>query len=145
MKPNLNFCKYLLAAALMFFVANVSAQQTIRYVHTKTIDRDGVVHPGSGGYIIKLSFSGDYVHMSYSSSGMSFPFKFHHNSSGNSVYYQWATNYTGYGQTGVYNEDSILMISSDKNLVNHITIFGGRRETQVFKRQNTEEIERMYE
>ena len=121
----------------------VSAQQ-IRYVLTKTIDRDGVERLQDGTSQMFLTFSGNTVNVKYDSksSTLSFNFQYHHRDGSNAVYYQVAIDILSGRQS--LNESSLLVISPDRSYVNSIMYFQGKPDISVYQQKGEDTYEHMY-
>ena len=147
-KKRSHVCLYgVLLLVLSLCTVNMAAQE-IRYVLTKTIDKNGVENnnPNVVGYgkVIKLRFSGQRI--IHEIPGISFPvviqYQYHHSDGGNSVYYQVAKDV----MTGreVINADGVVVVSPDRRLVNQLNYFQGQRQmTNVYKRDNGDRYDTM--
>ena len=92
-----------------------------------------------------LVFDGVYVDQK-TEYGTPFPipirYKYHHREGANSVYYQSAID-MGTGRE-VINDTSVLVVSSDKSLINKIMFFRGRRlSTLVYQKLKSESYNQM--
>lgn len=138
----------LIALFLLMGTGRIMAQQKIRYVGTKSIDKDGVQRKLNRAEYYE--FNGDFV---YDNGG--FSYKYHHSENGNKIYYLWSTNedfsnmdpfnYQRKYKTD-YCSQHVLVFSSDYKLLNEIwqNETGERINTNVFEQRDQEKIGEMY-
>lgn len=146
MKKIKNLNKSLLLITLLIFSGNSFAQK-MKYALTKMIDENGreLVFTGTEGGCTILDYQGSYIEQK-TEHDTSFPlpilFRFHHKEGSNSIYYQSARDIA----TGreVINDTSVMIVSLDKNLINFISYFRGKRfSTSVYKKIEQEKYDKM--
>ena len=123
---------------VMLLLTLCSFAQEIRYVQTGYVDKDGVrQQPNSSmaSMVQKLTYSGQYA--SYVIPGVSpitIRYKIHHYDGGNAVYYQSANDMLNGRE--FLNENSLLVVSPNKGLVNMINYFQGQRTYTIIYERN---------
>lgn len=126
---------------LSLMPSTATAQERVRYILTKFIDADGVVSKASE--LSYFTFNGNMITY-YTANNMSFPFQYHHTENNCMVYYQVATDMIN-GKRYI-NENSQLLVSSDKNTINSLHFYNGQIHLRsVFKKQTKMEIGGIYE
>ena len=112
--------------------------ETIEYTWVKTVDADGRITKGSGGYI-PFIFEGEYVYKYHRPSERIIKisqgeFKFYRVENGRSIYY-----YYDFGISGViqphWDYTRAIIVSSDKKTINQCIYdnSGNLKYTEVFK------------
>lgn len=133
----MRFGKFSLVVLMLFF-SLCSFAQEIRYVQTGYIDKYGVrQQPNSSmsEMVKKLTYSGQYA--SWVIQGVStitIRYKIHHYDSGNAVYYQAANDMINGRE--YLNENSLLVVSPDKSVVNMISYSQGQRVYTIIYERN---------
>lgn len=126
---------------LSLMPSTATAQERVRYILTKYIDADGVVSK-AGNEPAYFTFNGNMI--TYTSNNMSFPYQYHHTENNCTVYYQVTTDMVN-GKRYI-NENSQLLVSSDKNTINSLHFYNGQIHLRsVFKKQTKMEIGGIYE
>lgn len=135
--------KVVIVMAMMVAVAMDAEAQSYEsaqsYKLVKTVQSDGTVVNGNG-FRQRFTFEGDMV---YYYMGANLPvckFKYSHQSNGNAVYYQQAYDYA-YNRY-VLNETSYLLVSPDRELINHV-LTGVYKCTSVYQLDKNNGIEEM--
>ena len=122
----------------MLLLSLCSFAQEIRYMQTGYIDKYGVRQsPNSSmaAMVQKLTYSGQYAsYVIPAVSPITIRYKLHHYDGGNAVYYQAANDMLN-GREHL-NENSLLVVSSDKRLINIINYFQGQRTYTIIYERN---------
>ena len=127
---------YVLYMSLLFAIS-VSAEE-LRYVQTGYVDKYGErqeASPYQASMVITVDFRGSYA-IEYGSQ-LSTKYRFHHKDGTNSVYYMINTN----PNTGeeMWIDSVIMVVSPNRNLINHHNYFQGRRSyTIIYEQQDTD-------
>ena len=123
MKKAFRYTFFILA---LLMVAHVSMGQKVRYVQTGYIDKYGSrqsANASQASMVINIEYYGNYA--IYCMPQLTVTYRYHHRDGYNSVYYRVNKN----PKTGneMWVENSVLIVSPDKMLINSIDYFQGQR------------------
>lgn len=130
---------------------NSYAQQRIRYVQTKYIDKEGEHGPSNLNSKVKMyEFTNNRITEKVGT--ITLQYAYHHRDGANSVYYLLAHDYIS--NQDVLNPNMVIVVSSDRSLINEISYNaygvqgmsqGVWESTTVFRREDEQRYGHMVE
>ena len=106
----------LFAATLL--CSNSAYAQKVRYVHTKSIDSNGIERKESRVWYLEFSNNQNTIVSDlWGGSGCDVYYQYHHMENGNKIYYQYSRSH--YDGT-VYQSDNYLVASPDLSVINDV-------------------------
>ncbi len=130
---RLSVIRNVTAAVMLLYSASLFAQDGVRYVETRRLDKDGVETKGSGE-TRRYTFAGNDISYSLGDS-LTVTYVYHHNADGYKVYYRYS--YDSEAARSVMDDDDVLHVANDMATIENLLLHNRKRmQTSVYERKD---------